>query len=200
MTQPRLSTDKAREHNHLFHRERLHNSQRCTKIGANNKMFCANYPRDIQKVQGCLLCCTTELKWVCIPAQHAMIRQVLLSSAQRCITAPWGKVRRRGTKEKNGRKQWTSVFWTKATLWHHGNQVWVRRRCCRIMRLNSRPLDRQGHGELIPDGVWALWGAAVNPTATVQTGRDSQSIKGATLCIALFKHEYTHSMSLRSQS
>lgn len=48
MTQPRLSTDKAREHNHFFRRGRLHSSHCCTKIGANNKMFCANYPRDIQ--------------------------------------------------------------------------------------------------------------------------------------------------------
>ncbi len=82
MIQPRLSTDKAREHNHFFRRERLHHSQRCTKTGANNKMFYANYPRDIQQVQGCLLCCTTELRWVYIPAQHIVIRQVLLSRAQ----------------------------------------------------------------------------------------------------------------------
>lgn len=84
MTQPRLSTDKAREHNHLFHWEILHNNQHCTKIGANNKMFCANYPRDIQEVQGC----TAQVKWACIPAQHIVIQQVLLSCAQRCITAP----------------------------------------------------------------------------------------------------------------
>lgn len=64
--------DKAGEHNHRFHGERLHNNQRCTKIGANNKMFCANYPRDIQKVQGCRLSCTAEAggRAYCSPAHR----------------------------------------------------------------------------------------------------------------------------------
>lgn len=108
--------DKAREHNHLFHREKLHNNQRCTKIGANNKMFCANYPRDIQEVQGCLLGCTAEAG-VRTAARHIVIRQVLLSRARRCIAAaPRGKVRRRGTKEKKQGGKGVNIYHPKPKL------------------------------------------------------------------------------------
>lgn len=186
--------DKAREHNHLFHRERLHNNQRCTKIGANNKMFRANYPRDIQKVQGCLLGCTAEAG-VRTAARHIVIRQVLLSRARRCIAAaPRGKVRRLGTKEKQGGKG-VNICHPKPKLRLRWDTNWT-----------ARPLSGQGHGEAITDGAWAPWGAAANPVALVrhaiprefrrrgttftETGPDCQSIKGATLCIALFGHEY----------
>lgn len=82
--------------------ERLHNSRRCTRIGgANNTMFCANYPRDIQEVQGCLLFRTTELKWVFIPAQNIVIRQVLLSCAQMLHYSPWRRGEKTTNKENN---------------------------------------------------------------------------------------------------
>lgn len=103
--------DKAREHNHLFHRERLHNNQRCTKIGANNKMFCANYPRDIQKVQGCLLGCTAE---VCV-LQPGTSWSDKCYWAVRCgaslllLEERWGDGEQKKNKVERG---WTSVIWS----------------------------------------------------------------------------------------
>lgn len=44
--------------------------------------------------------------------------------------------------------------------------LWMECWCCCIMRLNSRPLDKYGHGELIPAGEWALRGCSHSQTNT----------------------------------
>lgn len=100
MTQPRLSTDKTREHNHFCCRVKIlqqtvHQRKgpitRCSEpIISGTPSGCKHASSAAQRIwSGCLFQPSTSWSYKCYWAVH-----------KRCITAPWGRVRRQRTKEK----------------------------------------------------------------------------------------------------
>ncbi|CAB1454701.1 unnamed protein product [Pleuronectes platessa] len=89
MTTSEDGNDESRDTAKDERRQREHREEKTSQQtalhqqkGANNNMFCANYPRDIQGRGAGLLCCTARPKWVYVPGRHILIPPVLVSRSQ----------------------------------------------------------------------------------------------------------------------